>query len=211
MGGGGGGCSFDRRARQCADGGVPISDCLPPPPACLPACLWVDGRLSRARPDASPPPCPLSRVQLAAFGPRGLLRPFSIQMYCRRCRRRCPLSASSAYERRIPKRALLRWREEISQRMKERADGRGRERESTLPIEPKFDKRKNGYSSEGGRRILSSQSDIATNHLPLSFLLDPSSPSALSLLHRFSCKQGSTSSIEPRKILPIFHLYIPDT
>ena len=77
----------------------------------------------------------------------------------------------------------------------ERKDGRtneeGRERESTLPIEPKFDKRKNGYSSEGG--AFCRHKAISPRTISLSFLLDPSSPSALSLLHRFSCEQGSTS------------------
>ena len=61
----------------------------------------------------------------------------------------------------------------------ERKDGRARERESTLPIEPKFDKRKNGYSSEGGAfcrhkaispRTISPSPSSSVLPLPLHFL-----------------------------------------
>ena len=87
------------------------------------------------------------------------------------------------------------WRREISQRMK----GRTTERTSTLPIEPKFDKRKNGCSrarenDRTTRRILSSQSDIATNHLSFS-ILSLSLPLPLSLYLSLSFSLPFTFSL----------------
>ena len=136
--------------------------------------------------------------------------PFSIQMYCCCC---CPLSASSAYERRIPKRAgssLLGGDITKNERKNERTNDRGREGERERESERGRQRERalcrlnpNSISAKmAAAERASERRGAFCRHKAISLrTISPSrsslSLSPLSLLHRISRMQRSTSFIEP--------------